>query len=96
MPAWDGLDNKRFREQHLCKVLSIDNPANCQTDSVTISHEVLNVRCYLVPVTIVPIEQPNWHRVMPPYVDDEGNVLKSNTHIYEEKRPLNDECEGED
>lgn len=95
MPQWNELDRAKFREQHLCKVLNIESPAK-DSDSVIVSHDILMVRCFLLPVTIIPVEQLYWDRKMPPFVDDEGNTLESNDQVYEENSSLNDDGEDED
>jgi hypothetical protein len=95
MPHWGEWGRDNFHEEYLCKVLSIDSPADKQTDSAIVSYEVLTVQCYLIPVTVIPVVQLYWDGVLPPYVDDEGNELGSSDQIYEEESQINDD-DGED
>jgi hypothetical protein len=66
-------------EDGICKLLEIKKPSNRSKESSFISHEQLRLRCYLIPITIIPITRDDWnentdHKAGGDGVEDTPNI----------------------
>ncbi|KAK0724522.1 heterokaryon incompatibility protein-domain-containing protein [Lasiosphaeris hirsuta] len=91
-PRGSSADEEVSGGGNLCKVLEVQKSTD--TVSAFISHDVLVVRCYLLPVTVIPISRDDWTGEIPGE-DETQEGGEDEEYIGEEAFDEEDEADGE-
>lgn len=82
-PRGDPVDEEKYGGGKLCEVLEVRNPGDAEQEVAFISRAALVVRCYLVPITVIPISRDDWTGEMDDGWQDEGKGSEDGDAEYE-------------